>query len=174
MNANYVVRTIPAHKRRWILVGSHLDRAHALVDADHRLLLDEERGIISIMSDDVDVNELLQALQGTGNLHEEDVPETTRNEWQFVPSLNVQDLKEIVDLRLTNLTQSPTVPLPRLGDMAVLESGVCRNMCLPYCIAKMDLEPGASANVRILRFDTATRMILASATFPRASSDETL
>jgi hypothetical protein len=42
-------------------------------------------------------------------------------------------------------------------------------MCLRFNVAKMDLEPGSSANVRILRFDTATRRILSAALPPHGN-----
>lgn len=176
MIANYVCRVVPAFKLRLIRVPD-LPGLSAIVDGDSRLLFDDETNTVRIMSDDYDENGLLDALKNAVGEEQRDkvvymeqvVPETEHNEWQFVPSLRLSDLTDIVDLHLTNHTQLSKIPLPRIGDLAVLESGVCLNMCLGLNVAKMDLGPGSSANVRILRFDTATRRILSAALPPQIS-----
>lgn len=189
MIANYVCRVVPAYKRRSIRVpvlseftAQKIRAVLAVVDGDDRLLFDEETGTVRIMNngcawndkhEHYDENGLMGALMDAvgeeQRIIEEDVPETTHNEWQFVPSLRVSDLTDIVNLRLTNHTRLSKIPLPRIGDLAVLESGVCLNMCLRFSVAEMDLEPGSSANVRILRFDAATRRILSAALPPHGS-----
>lgn len=181
MIANYVCRVVPPYKLRLIRLldlpefkAQEVRAALAVVDGNERLLFDDETNTVRIMSDDYDEKGLMEVLVnvvGKVVYMEQVVPETVHNEWQFVPSLRLSDLTDIVNLRLTNHTQLSKIPLPRIGDLAVLESGVCLNMCLGLNVAKMNLEPGSSTNVRILRFDTATRRILSAALPPCARDD---